>query len=176
MTLPQNSIDGLGYEKASSTEERNILDITADNLARCTKTYRNAYDQVAKYFYVALQHKPPQDIESIQHDLRNKLYYTSSLLENARTTEVLKVYNQYYPRTSAFPTDEDLVFIPEGLMPALVQTERKISPKDLYGHFRTTDAYGLVGVQFLAAFHVFMGGESYLSRNAMSELFHNISM
>ena len=145
-TLLQNSIDSLGYEKASSIEEQNILDITANNLARCKKTYREAYDQVAKYFYVALQHTPPQDIENIQHYLRNKLYYTNSLLENAGTTEVLKVYNQYYAQTRAFPTDEDLVFIPEGLTPAFVQTERKISPKDLYDQFRSTDAYGLVGV------------------------------
>ena len=131
---------------------------------------------VAKYFYVALQHSPPQDIESIQHDLRNKLYYTYSLLENARTTEVLKVYNLHYAQTGAFPTDKDLVFIPKGLTPAFVQTERKISSKDLYDQFWATDAYGLIGVQFLALFHVFMGGESYLSRNVMSELFHNLSM
>ena len=101
------------------------------------------------------------------------MYYTNSLLENARTTEVLKVYNQYYAQTGALPTDEDLVFIPKGLTPAFVQAERKISPKDLYDQFRATDTYGLVGVQFLAAFHVFL---SYLSRNAMSKFFHNLSM
>ena len=149
MTLLQNSIDGLGYETATSIEERNILDITADNLVRCKKTYREVYDQVAKYFYVALQHIPPQDIESIQHELRNKPYYTNNLLENARTTEFLKVNYQYYAQTGAFPTVKDLVFIPEVLMPAFVQTERKISPKDLYDQFRATDAYGLVGVEFI---------------------------
>ena len=130
-TLIQNSIDGLGYKKASSIEEQNILGITADSLARCKKTYQNAYDQVAKYFYVALQHTPPQGIESIQYDLRNKLYCTNSLLKNARTTEILKVYNLYYAQTGTFLTDKDLAFIPEGLTPAFVQTERKISPKDL---------------------------------------------
>ena len=138
--------------------------------------YRSAYDQVAKYFHVALQHTPPQDIESIQHDLRNKLYYTNSLLENARTTEVLQVYNQYYAKTGAFPTDENLVFIPQAQIPSFVKTERAISLSNLYDEFRGTDAYGLVGVRLLAALHVFMGGESYLCGNAMSELFHNLSM
>ena len=94
-------------------------------------------------------------------------------MENARTTEVLKVYNLHYAQTGAFPTNKDLVFIPKGLTPAFVQTERKTSPKNLYDQFWATDAYGLIRVQLLAAFHVFMGGESYLSRNAMSKLFHN---
>ena len=128
-TLLQNSIDGLGYEKTSSIEERNILDITADNLVRCKKTYREAYDQVAKYFCIALQDTPPQDIKSIQHDLRNKLYYTNSLLESARTTEILKVYNQYYAQTSAFLTVKGLVFIPEGLTPAFCPSRKKNFPK-----------------------------------------------
>ena len=55
-TLLQNSVDRLGYEKANGIEERNILDITRDNLVKCKETYRNAYDQVANYFHIALQH------------------------------------------------------------------------------------------------------------------------
>ena len=93
-TLLQNSVDGLGYEKANGIDERNILDITRDNLAKCKETYRNAYDQVANYLHITLQHTSSQDIEIIQHDLRNKLYYTNNLLENPRITEVLQVYNQ----------------------------------------------------------------------------------
>ena len=106
---------------------------------------------------MALQHTPQQDIESIQHDLRNKLCYTNRLLDNARTTEVLKVYDQYYAHTGAFPTDEDLVFIPEGKTPVFVQTERTVSPKDLYDQFRATDAYGLVGEQFSSSVLCFYG-------------------
>ena len=34
---------------------------------------------------------------------------------------------------------------------------------------------GIVSVQFLAAFNIFLGGDSELSRDAMSELFHNLS-
>ena len=34
---------------------------------------------------------------------------------------------------------------------------------------------GIVSVQFLAAFNIFFGGDSELSREAMSELFHNLS-
>ena len=34
---------------------------------------------------------------------------------------------------------------------------------------------GLVSVQFLAAFNRFLGGDTEVSRNAMSEFFHNLS-
>ena len=34
---------------------------------------------------------------------------------------------------------------------------------------------GLVSVQFLAAFHRFLGGDSQVPRNVMSEFFHNLS-
>ena len=97
-------------------------------------------------------------------------------MENPRTIEVLQVYNQYYAKTGAFPTDKHLDFIPEVQIPSFVKTEKTTSPRDLYDEFRGTEAYDLVGVQFLAALHVLMDGESYLSRNAMSELFHNLSM
>ena len=37
------------------------------------------------------------------------------------------------------------------------------------------DLRGIVSVQFLAALNIFLGGDSELSRDAMSELFHNLS-
>ena len=37
-------------------------------------------------------------------------------------------------------------------------------------------AYGLVSTQFLVAFNIFIGGSNAVSKNAMSEFFHNLSM
>ena len=36
--------------------------------------------------------------------------------------------------------------------------------------------FGLVGIQFLAAFNIFMRGDPNLSKNVMSELLHNLSL
>ena len=57
-----------------------------------------------------------------------------------------------------------------------MKTNDILSPFNLYEHFNSTDAHGLVCVQFLAALNVFLGGNKIISKNAMSELFHNLSM
>ena len=40
----------------------------------------------------------------------------------------------------------------------------------------STDAHGLVYVQFLAVLNVFFGGDKIISKNAMSECFHNLPL
>ena len=57
-----------------------------------------------------------------------------------------------------------------------MKTNDILSPFNLYEHFNSTDAHGLVCVQFLATLNVFLGGNKIISKNAMSELFHNLSM
>ena len=63
-----------------------------------------------------------------------------------------------------------------GVMPSFVKTNEVISPFDLYEKFNSTSALGLVLTQFLAAFNIFIGGDKTISKNAMSEFFHNLSM
>ena len=57
-----------------------------------------------------------------------------------------------------------------------MKTNDILSPFDLYENFSSTDARGLVCVQFLAALNVFLGGNKIISKNAMTEFFHNLSM
>ena len=81
---------------------------------------------------------------------------------------------QNFPK---FPIENDkFVYVPEGVRPPFVRTNEKISPSMLYETFQSTDAHGLVATQFLAALNIFMRGDSALSKNAMSEFFHNLSM
>ena len=51
-----------------------------------------------------------------------------------------------------------------------------LSPFDLYENFNSTDAHRLVCVQFLAALNVFLGGVKIITKNAMSDFFHKLSM
>ena len=51
-----------------------------------------------------------------------------------------------------------------------------LSPFDLYEKFNSTDAHGLVCVQFLAALNVFLGGDKIILKNTVSEFFHDLSM
>ena len=46
----------------------------------------------------------------------------------------------------------------------------------LYEDSGSSDAYGLVSTQFLAALNIYIGGAKELSKEAMTEFFHNFSM
>ena len=60
-------------------------------------------------------------------------------------------------------------------MPSFINSEGYLSLRALYESYVGRDMQGLVSVQFLAAFNRFLGGDSEVSRNAMSEFFHNLS-
>ena len=51
-----------------------------------------------------------------------------------------------------------------------------ILPSELYKRFNSGNSRGLVCVHFLAALNIHLGGDKLISKNAMSELFHNLSM
>ena len=51
-----------------------------------------------------------------------------------------------------------------------------LSPFDLYEKSNSTDAHGLVCVQFLAALNVFLGGDKIILKNTVSECSHDLSM
>ena len=98
------------------------------------------------------------------------------MLRQINFTEVLRKYNHYYLLTGTFPTHKDLLYVPQGVSPPFVRTEDKISPTDLYKNILSKNMFGLVGIQFLAAFNIFMRGDPNLSKNVMSELLHNLSL
>ena len=63
-----------------------------------------------------------------------------------------------------------------GVMPSFVKANEVISPFDLYEKLNSTTTHELVSTQFLAAFNIFIGGNKTISKNAISEFFHNLSM
>ena len=60
-------------------------------------------------------------------------------------------------------------------MLSFINSNDWISPRSLYETYLGRDMRGLKSVQFLAAFNRFLGGDREVSRNAMSEFFHNLS-
>ena len=65
--------------------------------------------------------------------------------------------------------------MPRAEIPSFINSQDVLSPRDLYESFIGRDMQGLVSLQFLAAFNRFLGGDKEISRNAMSEFFHNLS-
>ena len=75
-----------------------------------------------------------------------------------------------------FPAVNTRAIVPTGTVLPFVKTNDILSPLDLYVNFNSTDAHGLVCVQFLAVLNVLLGGDKIISNNARSKYFHNLSM
>ena len=88
---------------------------------------------------------------------------------------ILTTYRDFYYETGRFPGRSTLIAVPRANMPSFINSEGYLSLHALYECYVGRDMQGLVSVQFLAAFNRFLGGDSEVSRNAMSEFFHNLS-
>ena len=112
----------------------------------------------------------------MEDDISREMFFHKLLksIENAK--ELLKFFSQLFFKTCRFPGSRNLALVLMGVMPSFVKTNEVISSFDLYKKFSSTSSHGLVSTQFLAAFNIFIGGDKTISKNAMSEFFHNLSM
>ena len=115
-------------------------------------------------------------VEKMEDNISCKIYFHKPLKSIENPRELLKLFSQFFFKTGRFPGSENLAIVPMGVMPSFVKTNEVISPFDLYEKFNSTSVHGLVSTQFLAAFNIFIGGNKTISKNAMSEFFHNLSM
>ena len=81
----------------------------------------------------------------------------------------------FFYDTGRFPGRNTLIHVPMADMPSFINSNDWISPRSLYETYLGRDMQGITSVQFLAAFNRFLGGDREVSRNAMSEFFHNLS-
>ena len=115
-------------------------------------------------------------VEKMEDSVSREIYFHKPLKSIENPKELLNFFSQFFFKMGRFPGCENLAIVPMGVMPSFVKTNEVISPFDLYEKFNSTSAHGLVLTQFLAAFNIFIGGDKTISKNAMSEFFHNLSM
>ena len=84
---------------------------------------------------------------------------------------ILSLFNRYFFPAGSFATENNFVYVPEGFTLPFIKSYDKISPAALHEKFQSGNAYGQASVQFLAALNIFIGGQKYPSRHAMTELF-----
>ena len=68
-----------------------------------------------------------------------------------------------------------LTAVPTGDVPKFVNSN-VISHSELYEKFNLENSRELVCVYFLAALNIHLGGEQIITKTAMSEFYHNLSM
>ena len=104
------------------------------------------------------------------------LYFNIDLKNEQSPAEIFKLFDKFFFKFGRFWTVNTLAIVPTGVVPSFVKTSDILSLFNLYENFNSIDAHGLVCVQILAALNVFLGGDKIISKNAMSEFFHNLSM
>ena len=90
--------------------------------------------------------------------------------------EILETFDRFFFAFARFPAINELIYVPTGDGPSFVKLIDIISPSELCKRFNSGDARGLVYVHFLASLNVHLGGDEMISKNAMSEFFHNLSV
>ena len=65
--------------------------------------------------------------------------------------------------------------VPQVEIPKFVKTYMPLSPINLYQKFKGTDAKRLVSIQALAALKIHLGSNNIISKNALTEVWHNLT-
>ena len=111
----------------------------------------------------------------VDTDLSNNGYHTSDPNEAYIQGRILETYRDFFYDFGRFPGNNTIVPVPRARIPSFIEARDVLSPLAHYETYVGRDMRGIVSVQFLAAFNIFFGGDSELSREAMCKLFHNLS-
>ena len=87
----------------------------------------------------------------------------------------METYRDFFYETGRFLGNNTIVSVLRERIPSFIESRDVLSPLALYDTYAGCDMRGIVSVQFLAALNIFLGGDGEQSRDAMSELFHNLS-
>ena len=177
--ISNNEIDIKDFNLKNDDEFDDYLIIqkTLQNLNYCKRFYEEVFNDISYFLHKKIKEIPDEFVEKMQDDLAREIYYTKKLKEIESHVEFLKIFNKFYFKTGRFPGNHfDLMVVPPGIKPSFVKTRDEISPSEINEKFQSGPSYGLAAVQFIAALNIYFGGDKELSRNVMSEFFHNMSL
>ena len=88
----------------------------------------------------------------------------------------MKAFDYFYYISGRFPI-KLIITAPDGKVPDFIKTkspDQEISPLRLYEMFRGTKSH--VFTQFLCTLNIFLDGDHQISKDAMTEFYHNLSI
>ena len=159
-----------------SSSESDIFEKSFEEINYCKDYYQSLFDNTAYFFHLYIQQTHDIFVEKMEEDIRRELYFHKPLKSIENPMELLKVFTQFFFKMGRFPTSKDITIVSMGVMSPFVKTNEVISSFDLYEKFDFTSVNCLVSTRFLAAFNIFKEGDKTISKNAMKEFFHNLSM
>ena len=159
----------------SDITELNVLRNTRDNFEILKGVYNQLLNGVGVRLHEFLKQIGHLKKQKIDTDLRKNNFENFNPNEVHNQQKILQTYKDFFYTTGRFPGNLRLISVPRGRIPEFINSEDVIWPRYLYQRYLSRDMRGIVGVQFLAALNRYLGGEIEISRNAMSEFFHNLS-
>ena len=161
--------------KTTDAEEVNILNNTRTNFEITKNLYNELLTSVGINLHEYFINLDITEKQKIDTDLINNNYWTWDPHEVHIQTRILAAYRDFFYDTGRFPGRNTLIHVPMADMPSFINSNDWISPRSLYETYLGRDLQGLTSVQFLVALNRFLGGDREVSRNTMSEFFHNLS-
>ena len=113
---------------------------------------------------------PADEMMEINKDLEGKNYWS-----NIETVEDLDCWSDFYFTKGRFLGSQKLIIVPQTQIPPFIKTQTPLSPIDLYQNFKETDAKALVSIQALSVLNIHYGGNRTVSKNALTEVLHNLT-
>ena len=160
----------------NDAEEIKTINDTVENLKIYKDYYADLYANVSGCFQNDLRSAPVVLIEKLQNDLRLNLYSNIDLKNEVNTREILETFDRFFFAFGRFPAINELMIFPTGDETIFVKSIDVIFLSELYKRFNSGDTRGLVCIHFLATLNFHLGGDKMISKHAMSEFFHNLSM
>ena len=111
-------------------------------------------------------------IQELDEDRRTNDWGAKSLYEIENATKMLSNFQLFYYLNGRLPLTNSLLPALDGEAP---DGTDKINLKNLYEMFRDTNSHGLVSLQFLDALGIFFGLDTFVPKNAITELYKNLS-
>ena len=85
---------------------------------------------------------------------------------------IIDTFCDFFQQHRRFPGSQDLIVVPKPETPYIIKTNKVISTNQLYQKLSSADARGLVSIQALAGLNMYNGGNTEISRQALSEFLH----
>ena len=86
--------------------------------------------------------------------------------------ELLSTFQLFYHSNGSLPLTNELLIVSDG---EVLEGEEKINLKNLYEMLQYAKSHGLVSMQFLGVLGIFFGAGVKESKNAITELYKNLS-
>ena len=159
----------------SVATELNILNKTRANFEIVRNLYNELFTSVGINLHEYFKNLGLVERQRIDTDLTNNNFFTWDPQEDFIQQRILTTYGDFFFETGRLPGKNTVIPVPRAVIPSFINSNNVLSPRTLYESYVGCDMQGLVSLQFLAAFNRFLGGDKEISRDAMSEFFHNLS-